>query len=140
LPTRGHPSVPREVLLKALLVQILFSIRSERQLVEAIDYSLLYRWFMGLNIDDPVWDHSTFSANRERLLNEGLARVFLERVKCTTQWSRLASDEHFSVDGTLIVIWASHKSIKRKDDLSAPLPGRNPEVASGGSSGATTRM
>src|SRR3970282_1519467 len=99
------------MLLKALLLQILFSIRSERQLVEAINYNLLYRWFVGLNIEDKVWDHSTFSANRERLFNEDLA-----------------SDEHFSVDGTLIDAWASHKSFKRKDDDSGTPPGRNPEV------------
>jgi hypothetical protein len=83
---------------------------------------------VGLNIDDPVWDHSTFSANRERLFNEGLARVFFERIKATSQWSRLASDEHFSVDGTLIDAWASHKSFRRKEDDSAAPPGRNPEV------------
>jgi transposase len=127
---RGRPSVPPEMLLKALLLQILFSIRSERQLVEAIDYNLLYRWFVGLNIEDKVWDHSTFSANRERLFNEELARVFFERVKLSAQWGKLTSDEHFSVDGTLIDAWASHKSFKRKDDdgSNAPPPGRNPEV------------
>ena len=112
---RGRPSVPPEMLLKALLLQILFSIRSERLLVEAIDYNLLYRWFVGLNIEDKVWDHSTFSANRERLFNEDLARAFFERVKLSAQWGRLASDEHFSVDGTLIQAWASHKSMRRKD-------------------------
>ena len=90
------------MLLKALLLQILFSIRSERQLVEAINYNLLYRWFVGLNIEDKVWDHSTFSANRERLFNEDPARAFFERVKLSAQWGRLTSDEHFSVDGTLI--------------------------------------
>lgn len=125
---RGRPSVPPEMLLKALLLQILFSIRSERQLVEAVNYNLLYRWFVGLNIEDKVWDHSTFSANRERLFNEDLARAFFERVKLSAQWSRLASDEHFSVDGTLIEAWASHKSFKRRDDDSGTPPGRNPEV------------
>ncbi|MGB9578067.1 MAG: IS5 family transposase [Halothiobacillaceae bacterium] len=125
---RGRPSVPPEMLLKALLLQILFSIRSERLLVEAIDYNLLYHWFVGLNIEDKVWDHSTFSANRERLFNEELARVFFERVKLSAQWGKLASDEHFSVDGTLIEAWASHKSFKRKGDDSANPPGRNPEV------------
>ncbi len=125
---RGRPSVPPEMLLKALLLQILFFIRSERQLVEAIDDNLLYRWFVGLNIEDKVWDHSTFSANRERLFNEDLARVFFERVKLSAQWGKLASDEHFSVDGTLIEAWASHKSFKRKDDDSANPPGRNPDV------------
>ena len=125
---RGRPSVPPEMLLKALLLQILFSVRSERQLVEAVNYNLLYRWFVGLNIEDKVWDHSTFSANRERLFNEDLARVFFERVKLSAQWGKLASDDHFSVDGTLIEAWASHKSFKRKDDDSATPPGRNPEV------------
>lgn len=124
----GRPSVPPEMLLKALLLQILFSIRSERLLVEAINYNLLYRWFVGLNLEDRVWDHSTFSANRERLFNEDLARVFFERVKLTAGWAKLTSDEHFSVDGTLIDAWASHKSFKRKDDDSTPPEGRNPEV------------
>jgi len=126
--TGGRPSVPPEMLLKALLLQILFSIRSERLLVEAINYNLLYRWFVGLNLEDKVWDHSTFSANRERLFNEDLARVFFERVKLTAGWAKLTSDEHFSVDGTLIDAWASHKSFKRKDDDGAPPQGRNPEV------------
>lgn len=125
---RGRPSVPPEMLLKALLLQILFSIRSERLLVEAIDYNLLYRWFVGLNLEDKVWDHSTFSANRERLFNEDLARVFFERVKQTADWAKLISDEHFSVDGTLIEAWASMKSFKRKDDHHTPPEGRNPEV------------
>ena len=124
---RGRPSVPPEMLLEALLLQILFSIRSDRQLVEAIDYNLLYRWFVGLNIEDKVWDHSTFSANRERLFNEDLAREFFERVKSTAEWAKLTSDEHFSVDGTLIEAWASHKSFRRKDDDSSAPPGRNPE-------------
>ena len=98
---RGRPSVPPEMLLKALLLQILFSIRSERQLVEALNDNLLYCWFVGLNIDDKVWRHCPFSANRERLFNEDLARAFFERVKLSAQWGKLASDEHFSVDGTL---------------------------------------
>jgi len=124
----GRPSVPPEMLLKALLLQILFSIRSERLLVESIDYNLLYRWFVGLNLEDKVWDHSTFSANRERLFNEGLARSFFERVKLSAQWAGLTSDEHFSVDGTLIEAWASHKSFQRKDQDGPLPPGRNPEV------------
>jgi transposase len=126
--TGGRPSVPPEMLLKALLLQILFSIRSERLLVEAINYNLLYRWFVGLNLEDKVWDHSTFSANRERLFSEDLARVFFERVKLTAGWTKLTSDEHFSVDGTLIDAWASHKSFKRKDDDSSPPEGRNAQV------------
>ncbi len=87
----GRPSVPPERLLKALLLQILFSVRSERLLVEAIDYNLLYRWFVGLNLEERVWDHSTFSANRQRLFNQGLARVFFDRVKQTAAWARLTS-------------------------------------------------
>ena len=125
----GRPSVPPERLLKALLLQILFSIRSERLLVESLDYNLLYRWFVGLGIDDGVWDHSTFSQNRDRLFNEGLARIFFERVKMLAQWGRLTSSEHFSVDGTLIEAWASHKSFKPRDGSGPPSgPGRNPEV------------
>lgn len=127
---RGRPSVPPEMLLKALLLQILFSIRSERQLVEAVNYNLLYRWFVGLNIEDKVWDHSTFSANRDRLLNERISRMFFESVLALAEWKNLISDEHFSVDGTLIQAWASHKSFVKKDG-STPSPedgGRNPTV------------
>ncbi|AWI79581.1 IS5/IS1182 family transposase [Parazoarcus communis] len=125
----GRPSVPPERLLKALLLQILFSIRSERLLVESLDYNLLYRWFVGLGIDDDIWDHSTFSQNRDRLFNEGLARIFFERVKALAQWGRLTSSEHFSVDGTLIEAWASHKSFKPRDGSGPPVgPGRNPEA------------
>ncbi len=124
----GRPSVPPERLMKAMLLQILFTVRSERLLVESIDYNLLYRWFVGLAIDDPVWDHSTFSQNRERLFNEGVARVFFERVKALADWRRLTSSEHFSVDGTLIDAWASHKSFRPKKDDGPSDPGRNPEV------------
>ncbi len=125
---RGRPTVPSEMLIKALLLQILFSIRSERQLVEVVNYSLLYRWFVGLKIEEKVWDHSTFSANRERLFSEDLARAFFERVKLSARWGKLTSDEHVSVDGTLIEAWASHKSFKRKGDDSGSRPGRNPDV------------
>jgi transposase len=125
----GRPSVPPERLLKALLLQILFSIRSERLLVESLDYNLLYRWFVGLSLDEPVWDHSTFSQNRERLFNEGLARVFFERVRMLAQWGTLTSNEHFSVDGTLIDAWASHKSFRPRDGSGPPsAPGRDPQV------------
>lgn len=124
----GRPSVPPERLLKAMLLQILFTLRSERLLVESIDYNLLYRWFVGLAIDDPVWDHSTFSTNRDRLFNEGLARVFFERVKALADWKRLSSSEHFSVDGTLIDARAFHKSFRPKGDDGTPGSGRNPEV------------
>ena len=125
---RGRPWVPPQRLLKALLLQILFSIRSERQLVEAVNDNRLYRWFVGLNIENKVWDHSTFSANRARLFNEDLARAFFARVKHSADGAKLTSDEHFSVDGTLIEAWASHKRFKRRADDSASPPGRNPEV------------
>ena len=127
---RGRHSVPPEMLLKALLLQILFSIRSERLLVEAIDYNLLYRWFVGLDMDDAVWDHSTFTKNRDRLLNEALARVFFAKVLGWARWKELVSSEHFSVDGTLIEAWASMKSFKAKDGSSKPPEdgGRNPTV------------
>jgi transposase len=129
--TKGRPSIPPERLLKASLLQILFSIRSERILVEHIDYNLLYRWFVGLSIDESVWDHSTFSHNRDRLFNEGLGREFFERVRMLAEWGKLTSDEHFSVDGTLIEAWASHKSFRPKDGGSDDRPGgggRNEEV------------
>ena len=127
---RGRPSVPPEMLLKALLLQILFSIRSERLLVEAIDYNLLYRWFVGLGMDEAVWNHSTFSANRDRLLNETIARSFFAKVLGLAEWRGLVSDEHFSVDGTLIEAWASMKSFVKKDGPPPPPEdgGRNPSV------------
>jgi transposase len=127
---RGRDSIPPERLLRASLLQVLFSIRSERQLVEHIDFNLLYRWFVGLTMDDTVWDHSTFSANRERLLNERISRLFFERILALAEWKRLVSDEHFSVDGTLIQAWASHKSFVKKDGSSPPPEdgGRNPTV------------
>ena len=99
--SRGRPSIPPEFLLRASLLQILYTIRSERQLVEHIDFNLLYRWFVGLDIDDAVWDHSTFSHNRNRLFNAGMARTFFERVRMIAEWQDLVSDEHFSVDGSL---------------------------------------
>lgn len=127
---RGRPSIPPERLLRASLLQVLFSIRSERQLVEHIDFNLLYRWFVGLTLDGDVWDHSTFSANRERLLNERLSRLFFERVLALAEWKQLLSDEHFSVDGTLIQAWASQKSFVKKDGSTPPPEngGRNPTV------------
>jgi transposase len=118
----GRPSEPPEMLLKALLLEILLSIRSE-----PVNYNFLYRWFLGLNIEDKFWDHSTYSTNRERLLNESLAHAFFERVKLSP-WNRLASDEHFSVDGALTEAWGSNKSVKPNDDDSSSPPGRNPKV------------
>lgn len=127
---RGRDSIPPERLLRASLLQVLFSIRSERQLVEHIDFNLVYRWFVGLTMDDAVWDHSTFSANRDRLLNEKISRLFFERVLALAEWKKLLSDEHFSVDGTLIQAWASHKSFVKKDGSTPPPEdgGRNPTV------------
>jgi transposase len=113
--TRGRPSIPPEFLLRASLIQILYTVRSERQLVEQIEFNLLFRWFVGLGMDDRVWDHSTFSHNRERLFDAGMARAFFERVRALAEWQELISDEHFSVDGSLIEAWASHKSFQPRD-------------------------
>lgn len=110
----GRPSIPPERLLRALLLQIFYSVRSERMLMEQLDYNLLFRWFVGMEMDEPVWNHAVFSKNRERLLNQELAREFFTRIKA--QATGLMSDEHFTVDGTLIEAWASHKSFRRKDD------------------------
>ncbi len=116
----GRPSIPPERLLRASLLQVLFTIRSERQLVEHIEYNLLYRWFVGLNIDDAVWDHSTFTQNRDRLLDNEMAGLFFLGVKELAAWSELSSDEHFSIDGTLLDAWASHKSFVRKEGDNNP--------------------
>ncbi len=126
---RGRESIPPERLIRAQLLQVLFSIRSERQLVEQINYNLLYRWFVGLTIEDRVWDHSSFSTNRDRLLeNDVITELFEEVVKLARK-QKLLSDEHFSVDGTLIQAWASQKSYRRKDDDSGPPGGgRNSEA------------
>lgn len=125
----GRPSIAPERLLRAALLQVIYTIRSERQLCEQLHYNLLYRWFVGLDMDEPAWDHSSFSRNRSRLLNQEVARLFFEQVKALAAWAELTSNEHFSVDGTLIDAWASHKSFIRKDGGSAP-PGdqsRNPD-------------
>jgi hypothetical protein len=103
------------MLLRALLLQAFYSIRSERQLMERLEYDLLFRWFVGLGVDDPVWDHSTFSTNRDRLLDGDIAAKFLAAVLAQPGVKRLLSSEHFSVDGTLIEAWASMKSFKPKD-------------------------
>ncbi|WP_026610854.1 IS5 family transposase [Methylocaldum szegediense] len=126
----GRESIPPERLLRASLIQVLFSIRSERQWVQQIEFYLLYRWFVGLTLDAEVWDHATFSANRDRLLNERISRQFFERVVVLAEWQELLSDEHFSVDGTLIQAWASMKRFVRKDGSSPPPEdgGRNPTV------------
>ena len=126
----GRPSIPPERLLRASLIQTLYSLRSERQLVQQIEFNLLYRWFVGLDMDDAVWNHSVFAKNRDRLLNETVARYFFERVLGLAQWSDLASSEHFTVDGTLIAAWASLKSFVPRDGSGKPPEdgGKNPTV------------
>jgi transposase len=106
----GRPSIPPEMLLRALLLQVFYSIRSERQLMEQLDYNILFRWFVGLNLDDSVWDPSTFSKNRDRLLAGEVAQAFLQGVLGLAEERRLLSHEHFTVDGTLLEAWASQKS------------------------------
>jgi transposase len=120
----GRPSIAPEKLIRAMLLQVLYSVRSERQLVEQISYNLLFRWFVGLAIDDSVWNHSVFSKNRDRLIeHDAVTDLFNETVEMAHQRG-LLSGEHFSVDGTLIQAWASHKSIRRKDGSD---DGRPPE-------------
>lgn len=111
----GRPSIPPEKLLRALLLQVLYTIRSERLLMEQLNYNLLFRWFVGLNLDDPVWDASVFSKNRDRLLEGDVARAFFNGVLALAKEHRLLSDEHFTVDGTLIQAWAGQKSFQRKE-------------------------
>ena len=125
----GRRSIPPEKLLRALLLQILYSIRSERMLCEQLDYNLLFRWFIGLSMDDPVWDHSTFSKNRDRLLESDIARGLFDAILAQAEARDLTSDEHFTVDGTLIEAWASLKSVRAKDGSDDPPEGggRNPE-------------
>jgi transposase len=118
--TTGRPSIPPEKLLRALLLQMLYSIRSERLLMEELDYSVLYRWFVGLSLDDPVWDATTFTKNRNRLLEGDIADAFFAEVLDAIKADGLLSDEHFTVDGTLLEAWASHKSFKPKDAPRTP--------------------
>lgn len=124
----GRPSIPPEKLLRALLLQAFYSVRSERQLMEQIDYNLLFRWFVGLSMDASVWDATVFTKNRDRLLEGDVATKFLAAVVAQARSRNLLSDEHFSVDGTLIDAWASMKSFRPKDDGNDPPgPGRNSE-------------
>jgi transposase len=118
----GRPSVPPEQLLKALLLQSLYTIRSERQLMEQLDYNLLFRWFVGLNMDDEVWNATTFTKNRDRLLKGDIASKFFDEVLVLARGADLLSSEHFTVDGTLLEAWAGHKSFKPKetDDKKGP--------------------
>ncbi len=126
----GRPSIPPEKLLRALLLQAFYSIRSERQVIERLEYDLLFRWFVGLGVDDPAWDHSTFSKNRDRLLDGDIAVKFLSAVLVQPRVKRLLSTEHFSVDGTLIEAWASMKSFRPKERSDKPPSsgGRNAEA------------
>jgi transposase len=131
----GRPSIPPEQLLRALLLQIFFSVRSERQLVEQLEYNMLFRWFVGLNLDDDIWNHSTFTKNRDRLLEGEVAQRFFEEVLAMAKKQGLVSQEHFTVDGTIIEAWASHKSFQLKegagDDDDPPRNsggGKNPDV------------
>src|SRR5881409_1815190 len=116
----GRPSIAPEKLLRALLLQVLYTIRSERLLMEQLDYNLLFRWFVGLEMDDPVWNATVFTKNRERLLAGEIARGFFDRVVAQARERGLLSDEHFTVDGTLVEAWASLKSFQRKDAPPAP--------------------
>ena len=118
----GRPSIAPEKLLRALLLQILYTVRSERMLMEQLDYNLLFRWFVGLNLDDPVWDVTVFTKNRERLLGAEVANTLFAEVLAQASSRNLLSTEHFTVDGTLIEAWASHKSFKRKDGCGQPPP------------------
>jgi transposase len=115
----GRPSIPPEKLLRALLLQVLYTVRSERMLMEQLDYNLLFRWFVGLNIDDPVWDATVFTKNRKRLLRADVAKSFFAEVLAQARSRGLLSTEHFTVDGTLIEAWAGHKSFKPKGHAGA---------------------
>jgi transposase len=116
----GRPSIPPEQLLRALLLQMLYSIRSERLLMEEIDYSILFRWFVGLNLDDKLWDATVFTKNRERLLEGDVANEFLAHIVEQARANGLTSDEHFTVDGTLLEAWAGAKSFQAKDKPAPP--------------------
>jgi transposase len=118
----GRPSIAPEKLLRALLLQVLYTIRSERMLMEQLEYNLLFRWFVGLNMDEPVWVATVFSKNRDRLMEGNIAEKFFDQILKQASTAGLISDEHFSVDGTLIEAWASQKSFQRKDQTEVPPP------------------
>src|SRR5262245_48195107 len=124
----GRPSIPPERLLRALVLQALYTIRSERQLMEQLDYNLLFRWFVGLGIDDAVWAPTTFTKNRDRLLDGDIAAAFFDAVLLHADTARLLSDEHFTVDGTLLEAWASQKSFRPRDQDPPSAGGGNPTV------------
>jgi transposase len=123
----GRPSIAPERLLRASLIQILFSVRSERQLMEQMRYNLLFRWFVGLGVDDPVWAPTVFSKNRDRLLTTDIARKFLAAILAHREVAPLLSDEHFSVDGTLVKAWASMKSFQPRPEAAPPGEGDKPD-------------
>jgi transposase len=138
----GRPSIPPEKLLRAMLLQAFYSIRSERQLMDRLEFDLLFRWFVGIGIDDAVWDHSTFSKNRDRLLEGDIAAKLLRAVLAQPRVTRLLSTDHFSVDGALIEAWASMKSFRPKqgrDEPPADGGGRNQETDFTARSDRTTR-
>jgi transposase len=123
----GRPSIPPERLLKAMLLQVLYSIPSNVKLVEQIHFSLLFRWFLGLGLDEQIWDNSSFSTNQERLIQTDMATKFLAEVLGQAKRGKLLSKDHFSVDGTLIQSWASLKSFKPNDNDQDPPAGKNPD-------------
>ncbi len=129
-PPTGRPSIPPEHLIRALLLQVFFSVRSERMLMEQLSYNLLFRWFVGLNMDDPVWHPTVFTKNRDRFLGTNLAAQLLEKVLVQAKRANLLSDEHFTVDGTLVDAWASMKSVRPRDGGSSSDSGggKNPDV------------
>ena len=139
----GRPSIPPEKLLRALLLQAFYSVRSERQLMEQLDYNLLFRWFVGLAMDAPIWDVTVFTKNRDRFLEGEVAAQFFQAVLGQPEVRALLSDEHFSVDGTLIEAFASMKSFKPKAEAGGEPPARGadamPSATSTASDGATTR-
>ena len=112
----GRHSIPPEQLLRSLLLQIFYTIRSERMLVEQLDYNLLFRWFVGLSMDEPIWNHSVYSKNRDRLLHSDIAVLFLRTICSQAEEAGLLSDDHFSVDSTLLASWASLKSFRPRDE------------------------
>jgi transposase len=128
----GRPSIPPERLLRALLLQVLYTVRSERMMMEQLDYNVLYRWFVGLNMDDAIWDVTVFTKNRERFLNGDIAEKFFGAVLEQARAAGYLSEDHFTVDGTLIEAWASHKSFRPKDEKPLPIGGcikaKNPDV------------
>ena len=127
----GRPSIAPEKLLRAMLLQAFYSVRSERLLMERLEFDLLFRWFVGIGVDEPTWDHSTFSKNRDRLLDGAVAAQFLSTLMSQPKVKRLLSTDHFSVDGTLVQAWASMKSFRpvdRPDDPTPPSGGRNAET------------